>query len=161
MSLVKDKYAALAPRAEYLEDVVVLAQAWKKSHTYIRRHNWYADTLELDCSAVVLDQRLDEWAKSISDGTFEPEPAWLVPAPKNAPWEFSTAHAGGWGPRASDDGPVLRPLAHLGIREQTVATAVMLCLADCIETAQGNPAESPESAAETQSTPACSLSATQ
>ena len=32
------------------------------------------------------------------------------------------------------------PLAHLGIREQTVSTAAMLCLADCVESAQGNTA---------------------
>ena len=33
---------------------------------------------------------------------------------------------------------MLRPLAHIGVREQTVATAVMLCLADCIESIQGD-----------------------
>ena len=53
---------------------------------------------------------------------------------------------GGLGPKVGSAGSVLRPLAHLGIREQTVATALMLCLADCIETAQGNPAETPEQA---------------
>ena len=52
MNPLKAKYQSLAPRAEVLFDTVILAQAWKKAHTYIRRHNWYADTLELDCSAV-------------------------------------------------------------------------------------------------------------
>ena len=146
MSLVKDKYQSLAPRAEYLHDIVVLAQAWKKAHTYIRRHNWYADTLELDCSASDLDHKLEDWAASLAAGTYEPEPAWLVPAPKNAPWTFSPEIPGGWGPVVADK-QVLRPLAHLGIREQTVATALMLCLADCVESAQGNPALSPEVAA--------------
>ena len=62
MSLVREKYAELAPRGAYLSDVVVLAQAWKKAHSYIRKHNWYADTLELDCSAVGLEGRLQAWA---------------------------------------------------------------------------------------------------
>ncbi len=146
MSLVKEKYRTLAPRAEYLHDIVVLAQAWKKAHTYIRRHNWYADTLELDCSAVDLDHKLGEWSAALSRGTYQPEPSRLVPAPKNAPWVFSTSLPGGWGPKPGETGPVLRPLAHLSIREQTVATALMLCMADCIETAQGNPTEPPEQA---------------
>jgi hypothetical protein len=149
VGLLKDKYKSLAPQAHYLCDVVVLAQAWKKSHSYIRRHNWYADTLELDCSAVDLDNKLAEWAEALSGGCYESEPAWLVPAPKNAPWVFNKELSGGWGPKVDPGGkpPALRPLAHLGIREQTVTTALMLCLADCIETAQGNPSLPPEQAA--------------
>ena len=148
MGLLKDKYKSLAPQAHYLRDVVVLAQAWKKAHTYIRRHNWYADTLELDCSAVDLDHKLAEWAEVLSEGAYASTPAWLVPAPKNAPWVFNKDLSGGWGPKVDPDGkpPALRPLAHLGIREQTVTTALMLCLADCIESAQGNPSLSPEKA---------------
>lgn len=141
MTIVRDKYRVLAPRGSLLSDVVVLAQAWKKAHTYIRRHNWYADTLELDCSAVDLDRRLQQWSEDLKDGGFRPNPSWLVPAPKNGTWGFGVdKFSGGWGavPDNKGDRPVLRPLAHLGIREQTVSTAAMLCLADCIETAQGN-----------------------
>lgn len=141
MSIVSDKYQVLAPRVSLLSDAVVLAQAWKKAHTYIRRHNWYADTLELDSSAIDLDRKLNLWSKELKDGSFKPNPAWLVPAPKNGAWKFRE-NLGGWGSESDDDGkrPVLRPLAHLGIREQTVSTAVMLCLADCVESAQGNTA---------------------
>jgi Reverse transcriptase (RNA-dependent DNA polymerase) len=146
MSLVKDKYRTLAPQMSYLHDTVVLAQAWKKAHTYIRRHNWYADTLELDCSAVDLESKLVEWATSLADGSYRPAHAWLVPAPKNGAWIFDSSLKGGWGPKETGNPQVLRPLAHLGIREQTVATALMLCLADCIESAQGNPASSPKEA---------------
>ncbi|SDG74658.1 Reverse transcriptase (RNA-dependent DNA polymerase) [Paraburkholderia phenazinium] len=138
MTSFTGKYAALAPRAEYLQDIVVLAQAWKKSHTYIRRHNWYADTLELDASAINLQEKLGLWAAELQQGTFKPKPAQVVPAPKNLPWSFSAASQDGWSPVAKDDELHLRPLAHIGIREQTIATAAMLCLADCIETAQGN-----------------------
>lgn len=151
MGLVKDEYIVLAPRANYLKDEVVLALAWKKAHAYVRRHNWYEDALELDCSAIDLDVKLEEWAAELRMGRFNPRQARLVPAPKNARWAFHSSLPGGWGPiddNADDSHPqtfrskrlYLRPLAHVGVREQTVATAVMLCLADCVESAQGDPA---------------------
>lgn len=140
MSVVDARYDKLCPLGAVLQDEVILAQAWKKTHTFIRRHNWYADTLELDASAVCLTSNLATWSKTISRGTYKTTPAWLVPAPKNGLWTFKSTSEGGWGPRKheEEDSPVLRPLAHVGIREQTVATAVMLCLADCIESAQGD-----------------------
>jgi hypothetical protein len=148
MSVVDARYDTLCPRGAVLEDEVVLAQAWKKTHTFIRRHNWYADVLELDASAVCLSKNLREWSRSISSGNYRTAPAWLVPAPKNGLWYFRTPGMGGWSPRVSEgeEAPVLRPLAHIGIREQTVATALMLCLADCIESAQGDTALKPSAA---------------
>jgi hypothetical protein len=155
LSLIKEKYANLAPQVQYLCDEVVLAQAWKKSHTYIRRHNWYSDSLELDCSAVNLDSKLSKWVSELAQGSYKPQPSWLVPAPKNGAWVFDPNISGGWGPQlkgdANDSDPqksfVLRPLAHLGIREQTVATALLLCVADCIESAQGETSLKPLEAA--------------
>ncbi|MFM9925051.1 RNA-directed DNA polymerase [Variovorax sp. H27-G14] len=140
MSESNSSYDRLYPQQHVLKDEVVLAQAWKKTHTFIRRQNWYADTLELDVSAVCLPALLSEWSDALSSGTYSPKPAWLVPAPKNGMWNFSSTTEGGWGPvlKKGEGQPVLRPLAHVGIREQTVATAVMLCLADCIESAQGD-----------------------
>ncbi len=145
MSIVQDKYRHLAPRLELLHDVVVLSQAWKKAHSYIRRHNWYADTLELDCSALGLEPLLETWSQEIKKESYQTLPMRLVPAPKNGAWEFTGQHQGGWGPKSVDD-YVLRPLAHVGIRDQTVSTAVMLCMADCIETAQGDPSLKPQEA---------------
>lgn len=146
MSIIQEKYRCLAPKLELLHDVVVLSQAWKKAHTYIRRHNWYADTLELDCSALGLESQLDTWSSKLQVGDYRTMPVRLVPAPKNGAWNFSPERSGGWGPD-KDEKLVLRPLAHVGIRDQTVSTAVMLCLADCIETAQGDPSLSAEKAA--------------
>lgn len=147
MSLVKTKYETLAPRMEYLCDEVVLALAWKKASAYVRRHNWYADTLELDASGLNLEGLTQAWSSELASLRYEPTPARLVPAPKNGRWSFAEDLPGGWGPLPSPDDQdgasaelALRPLAHLGIREQTVSTALLLCLADCIETAQGNPA---------------------
>ncbi|MBF0308056.1 MAG: RNA-directed DNA polymerase [Magnetococcales bacterium] len=133
MSIVDPKYRFLAPRLEYLSDPVILTQAWKKTQRYIRRHNWYADILDLDKSAVTLEESITQWSEEIKNGECTPNPMRMVPAPKSTPWHFSK---GVWKPI---NAPVfLRPLAHLGIREQTMATAAMLCLADCIETAQGD-----------------------
>ena len=150
MSVLREKYRVLAPRAEYLSDTVILAQAWKKTHAYVIKHNWYADTLELDCSAVGLDTLLDSWSSELKSGEYRTAPVRLVPAPKNGVWEFGSGKDGGWGPRweVEDNKTALRPLAHISIRDQTVATAVMLTLADCIESAQGETFKDPIRAAE-------------
>lgn len=171
MTLIQAKYQQLAPRGDFLKDVVILAQAWKKTHTAIRRHNWYADMLELDCSTVDLQQKLVEWAAAVGSEAFKPEPMLLVPAPKNTRWDFPEPkplsieqllnvdinslpdvdgderfEAWGVAETPSSDGKMkreqkLRPLAHLSIRDQTLATAVMLCLADAVESAQGDTSE--------------------
>ncbi|MBF0155414.1 MAG: RNA-directed DNA polymerase, partial [Magnetococcales bacterium] len=133
MSIVDPKYRFLAPRLEYLSDPVILTQAWKKTQRYIRRHNWYADILDLDKSAVTLEESITQWSEEIKNGECTPNPMRMVPAPKSSPWHFA---GGTWVPK--NETVTLRPLAHLGIREQTMATAAMLCLADCIETAQGD-----------------------
>lgn len=172
MSVVKQEYQDLPPRGEKLCDVVVLAQAWKKSHTYIRRHNWYADVLELDASTIDLEDQLVQWAKEVCQSDFRPKDLLLVPAPKNARWWFRPTPAitsldqlldvdlndlgteptfEDWTPSepGQTDGPgaepgqeqprqKLRPLAHLSIRDQTLATAVMMCLAEAVESAQGD-----------------------
>lgn len=140
MSIIKQKYTELGANLSLLSDTVVLAQAWKKAHAYIRRHNWYADTLELDVSAVNLDAFLKAWADEIKSCDYSPKRLRLVPAPKNCKWEFK---ADSWWPKpkqgAKDHGIPLRPLAHLHVREQVLNMAVMLCLANAVESAQGCP----------------------
>lgn len=171
MSVVKEEYQDLPPRGERLADVVVLAQAWKKSHAFIRKHNWYADVLELDASTIDLEDQLVRWAAEVSQEGFRPNDLLLVPAPKNARWAFRPAPNitslddllnldfdsigseptfADWRPRPMGTGEQgtsdalagseqkLRPLAHLSIRDQTLATAVMMCLAEAVETAQGD-----------------------
>ena len=153
MSIVRDKYLELAPQGQYLCDVVVLSQAWKKSHAFIRRHNWYADVLDLDVSTIDLEARLLAWSADVQRQEFAPAPVLLVPAPKNAKWEFAERVPrdaienlmdvkwddlgpepafDDWRPKSADSSSTpegiesaqkLRPLAHLGIRDQTLATA--------------------------------------
>lgn len=65
----------------------------------------------------------------------------MVPAPKPDHWTFfQIGDEWKWGPTRKDEisnCKELRPLAHLNIQDQTVATAIMLCLADAVETEQG------------------------
>lgn len=142
MGIVHDRYKQLQPELHYLYDEAVLAQAWKKSHAYIRSHNWYADTLELDCSAVNLEERIKEWAKQLREQTYSSLEMRMIPAPKTDHWTFykpDKCEDWKWGPKPEKGRSKckeLRPLAHLTIRDQTVATAIMLCLADAVETAQ-------------------------
>ncbi len=133
----------LEPSLELLRQEYVLIQAWKKTANYIRYHNWYADTLELDWAAV----NLPEFIANISESLETPEqwescPLRIVPAPKRQRWRVSPKSES-WEPaeKGSTAAP-LRPLAYVSLRDQVVATAMMLCLADRVETEQGNPQSS-------------------
>lgn len=113
----------------------VLVQAWKKSATYIRRYNWVDDPLLLDASAFNLEQLVHEWsALDLRHESFKPHPIRLVPAPKSARWRLSKD--AGWRPVETCS---FRPLALVSVRDQVLATSMMMCLADRAETALGHP----------------------
>ncbi|MFK5949137.1 MAG: RNA-directed DNA polymerase [Methylococcales bacterium] len=159
MSLLDEKYKELQPTEDYLTNKIVLAQAWKKAHQYIRSTNWYADTFELDRSAIDLDSLLDKWIDELLQDDFNFNPLRIVPAPKSERWHFEKIEEGkvffqegyelskdylegfshGWVPILNDDEVIkpLRPLAHVGIRDQTLMMALMMCIANEIETLQG------------------------
>ena len=131
----------LKPDLDLLRKEYVLVQAWKKTSNYIRYHNWYADTLELDWITV----NLPEFIAGISESLESPdqwvsEPIRLVPAPKNQRWQVKD---GDWRPERGITQAHLRPLAYVSPRDQVVATALMLCVADRIETRQGDPRQKP------------------
>ena len=136
MKLINEKYRTLKPHIDYLSDEVVIAQAWKKTHGYIRSFNWYADTLALDISALTIEDNAKVWADAIKQKK-ELNPLELVPAAKSEVWSLSKD---GWNPKnvREDKKIPLRPLAHITIRDQTWASAVMLCLADAVESVQGD-----------------------
>jgi hypothetical protein len=158
MGLLNKKYHELEPTHEYLTDKVVLAQAWKKAHQYIRSTNWYADTFELDKSAIDLDAQLDKWIKELVSNDFSFNPLRLVPAPKSELWgfkklkiaslvfahdtddEFLDEHLSdfnhNWEPKDTEKTKSLRPLAHVTIRDQCFTTALMMCLANTVESLQ-------------------------
>lgn len=122
-----------------IEDAVaeyVLIQAWKKTASHIRTHNWFADTLELDQTTANLNVFIAELAAEMrSPATWKNIPLRLVPAPKVQRWEDRN---GDWRPANQSEVP-LRPLAHVALRDQVAATALMMCLADEVETLQGDP----------------------
>jgi len=145
MKLIDDKYKKLGPSIKLLGDEVIIAQAWKKTHAYMRLRNWYADTLALDISALGLESAAKLWASQLlGTSPLNLEPMELVPAPKSEPWIIDTNQ--GWIPRAFIDGrkdqrnqkPPIRPLSHMTVRDQTLASAVMLCVADAVESCQGD-----------------------
>ncbi|PAK90827.1 hypothetical protein B8X02_14910 [Stenotrophomonas rhizophila] len=131
----------LDPKLDLLRKDFVLIQAWKKTSTYIRYHNWYADTLDIDRTAANLPSFIRELSSELaSPRTWRNAPLRMVPAPKPQRWQVSAS--GAWEPldgRAV--GAKLRPLAHVDLKSQVVATAIMMCLADRVETQQGDPRE--------------------
>ena len=127
----------LNPSLEDLGLECVLMQAWKKTSSYLRYHSWYADTLDIDYQSL----RISDFIREIQDELKKPEkwrprPLRMVPAPKSQKWEFDGE--GKWRPRKETD-IKLRPLAHVALRDQVVATAIMMCLADRVETFLGDP----------------------
>jgi len=139
MKIIAEKYRALKPDITYLTDSVVMAQAWKKTHAYIRSFNWYADTLALDVSALSIEHDADKWALQLKSGGALRKLE-LVPAAKSESWIIDKDK--GWIPKLDEsvreEKPPIRPLAHITIRDQTWATTAMMCLADAVETAQGD-----------------------
>lgn len=144
MKIIADKYRVLKPSISYLTDEMVISQAWKKTHSYIRSFNWYADTLALDVSALGIESEAKKWGTQLKAGRplIKLE---LVPAAKSENWIIDKDL--GWIPQAlkEEEGekernktPPIRPLAHLSIRDQTWATTAMMCLADAVETEQGD-----------------------
>lgn len=130
----------LEPSMELLREEYVLVQAWKKTASYIRYHNWYSDTLELDRAAVNLPRFLGELAERLREPhEWANDPLRMVPAPKSQEWhvkERSTV----WEPIDKDKTATkIRPLAHASLKDQVAATALMLCVADRVESAQGDP----------------------
>lgn len=129
----------LNPSLDDLRLECVLMQAWKKASSYLRTHSWYADTLGIDYQSLRIPAFLAEIHEAVdSYADWTPVPLELVPAPKTQRWCFDDG--GNWIPRANQDYQKrLRPLAHVALRDQVVATAIMLCLADRIETRMKDP----------------------
>lgn len=138
----------------HLTDPLLMALAWKRAHNYIRTTNWYADNFELDTSSLFLAKSSVEWAEEIKS-IQQLTPLELVPAPKTYEWVFikvkdaddisENQQCLSWQPKKPEnseksDSLSLRPLAHIGIKEQTFFTLLLMCLANKVETEQGDPA---------------------
>ncbi len=120
---------------DLLREEYVLVQAWKKAASHIRYHNWFSDTLALDRASVNLPRFIGELRERLqSADSWRNEPLRIVLAPKHQDWEVQN---GRWAPKRGTKAK-LRPLAHVDLAEQVIATAIMLCLADRVETLQGD-----------------------
>ena len=161
MPLIDKKYDQLFLNDDYLTDPTLMALAWKKAHNYIRTTNWYADNFELDKSTLNLAKHCEEWVKEIGNGNLAFSPLELVPAPKTSDWVFTkntviprkySAPSSDSDIELTEDSRLcidwypsnpeklrLRPLAHIGIKEQSIMTLMMMCIANDVETAQGDP----------------------
>ena len=159
----------LKPCLTLLGDESVLIQAWKKTSSYIRAHNWFSDPLELDQTEVDFQRFLNDLTRDLHGSDhWKTDPLRLIPAPKASSWRITernderiwepapphgTGSAELWldaflaslGEQepTSDPASFLRPLAHVSLRDQVVATAAMMCLANRVETHQGNPEVAP------------------
>ena len=124
----------LAPRLDLLRQEYVLVQAWKKTASYIRHHNWFSDTLELDRTTVNLPQFLAEMAQQLNTPErWTNDQLRIVPAPKSQQWRV-TPDTKRWEPvNVGETAAQLRPLAHVSLKDQVAATAIMLCLADRVK----------------------------
>ena len=135
------------PDVDLLQEEYLLVEAWKKTAHHLRTHNWFADTLAIDRASAELPSFLEAVASRLSDPVgFETRPLRLVPAPKSHTWKYDPKAGGaGWEPDLGKDArPLrLRPLAHANLQDQVAATAILLCLADRVETLQGDPSGSP------------------
>lgn len=147
--LLDKKYSNPLPTKNFLTDELILLSAWKKSHQHIRGVNSYVDYLELDKSAIELDSRIKEIAKSLKRRV-KLHPLKLIPSPKSHAWDFylsknSEKKLYSWLPEVEKNASEhseqpMRPLAHVAIDDQTIFTAFMMLLANKVESLQGDPA---------------------
>lgn len=133
----------LEPHLDLLCQEYVLVQAWKKTANYIRYHNWYSDTLELDRTSVNLPRFLGELRERLQrPDTWANDTLRIVPAPKSQRWRVRP-NGNVWEPvEKGKTASKLRPLAHASLMDQVAATAVMLCIANRVETLQSDPRDS-------------------
>ena len=128
---------------ELLQEEYLLVEAWKKTAAHLRAHNWFADSLAIDLAAVDLPHFLEDVAGRLAAPShYETHHLRLIPAPKSHTWTLRSEEGEIlWSPGSPDGGgqPRIRPLAHVDLKDQVAATAIMLCLADRVETRQGDP----------------------
>ena len=149
MSLIDNKYSWIYPNFDFLSDRAIIIQAWKKSHQYIRNHNWFADNLELDLSCLNLEQYCDDWCNILTKSNYKnytPDPMRIIPAPKACEWELKKKDLNEddiWQVINKENNELeTRPLAHISIKDQTLGMAFLICLANIVEEEQG-PVEHP------------------
>jgi hypothetical protein len=130
----------LQPSLRQMSEEYLLVAAWKKAHDYIRRHNWYSDVLELDLTNADLGEVIKAISMELaSEAPVIADRLRLVLAPKSQQWELKNDR---WRNVDKLD-TKLRPLAHVTVRDQIIATAFMMLVANIAESRQGDPRQNP------------------
>jgi hypothetical protein len=81
----------LGAELNLLSEEYVLVQAWKKTSAYIRAHNWYTDTLELDRTTVDLRRFIRRVAERLKQPhEWQNANIRVVPAPKTQKWRIAS-----------------------------------------------------------------------
>lgn len=112
-------------------------QAWKKTASYLRSHSWYADTFEIDYQSLRIPRLLGEIQERLeSPPEWTASPLDFVPAPKGQSWRLKDDV---WETTEKHLNKKIRPLAHVQLQDQVVATALLMCLADKVERVLGDP----------------------
>ncbi|MEZ2600586.1 RNA-directed DNA polymerase [Kluyvera intermedia] len=154
--IINKIYKNIQPKGSFIVDEVILINAWKKSQQYIRSVSWYVDYLDLDRSAVELEIRIEQLQRKVSKKKYVPRALELIPAPKAKKWSFQMngdddSKERIWRPedfhkrkKTNEIIQPLRPLAHISIDDQTLYTALMMLMANKVETLQSDPSLSYE-----------------
>lgn len=132
----------LSPTLDDVRSECVLMQAWKKTASYLRSHSWYADTFEIDYQSLRIPKFLGEIQERLETPLeWTASPLDFVPAPKGQAWRL---RGDIWETTEKKPDSKIRPLAHIHLQDQVVATALLMCLADKVERTLGDPLTSIE-----------------
>lgn len=121
----------LSPIIEDLMCIDTIGLAQKKANNFIRKNNWFYNAIELDKSNVLGQKQINDWIVNLKRKNFTTKKVNLVPAPKNSQWSYK---GNKWEPLEKVN---LRILADVGYRDQTFGIAVLMTLANMVETLQG------------------------
>lgn len=102
--------------------------AWKKAKTYLYKHSWYFDALDVELFEINLEDNLQTISIQLLNESYKPDDAHLVLAPKRIEnkddsTDISCKH---WMYRD-------RPLAHCSLKDQTVWIAIINRIGDRFE----------------------------
>lgn len=135
----------LTPKLIDVQQEYVLIQAWKKTASYLRSQSWLVDTLEIDYHSLRIPNFIQDIQNLLTNSdNWQSDPLKIVPAPKSQQWEYRNDQ---WNPKMTENIDNLkkndiekkwRPLARVSLKDQVVATTVLMCLADRVEDALGD-----------------------
>lgn len=132
----------LEPNASLLKDKRVLSQAWKKTNIFLRHNNSYTDLLDIEYYSFNISKNL----KTLSEITEQniSKKIKTIPSPKSSTWEFSKEDDNVliedfnlWKSSKPEE-LEMRPISLIPIDLQVKLTSAVMCIAEAIESIQGD-----------------------